>query len=314
MPDEKRVDERVKHFAYVAPRKPDADGDTEVLDGVTFTHHFVDAPGDAETIRWHYTEAGSGEPIVFLHGIPDSWYQWHHQMATLSKTHRCIGVDLKGYGQSEKGAGDYRHSGAGEQLLVMLKQIGLDKFNVVTHDRGTVQADFIVADHPESVLRYARGEQHLYHFHPSLAPQGDIFMNAPYTGIMEDPKHFAVWLYTWITKLPVPLIVPSVTLASIIFSTGVGSPLTIDSSTELLPSRTTPSVGIFSPGRTRRVSPTWIAFKSTSCSEPFVETRRAVFGASPRSALIAPLAWLRAFSSRTWPSRTSTVMTAAASK
>jgi pimeloyl-ACP methyl ester carboxylesterase len=204
MPDEKRVDERVKHFAYVAPRKPDADGDTEVLDGVTFTHHFVDAPGDAETIRWHYTEAGSGEPIVFLHGIPDSWYQWHHQMATLSKTHRCIGVDLKGYGQSEKGAGDYRHSGAGEQLLVMLKQIGLDKFNVVTHDRGTVQADFIVADHPESVLRYARGEQHLYHFHPSLAPQGDIFMNAPYTGIMEDPKHFAVWLYTWITKLPVP--------------------------------------------------------------------------------------------------------------
>ena len=72
MPDEKRVDERVKHFAYVAPRKPDADGDTEVLDGVTFTHHFVDAPGDAETIRWHYTEAGSGEPIVFLHGIPPS--------------------------------------------------------------------------------------------------------------------------------------------------------------------------------------------------------------------------------------------------
>ena len=78
----------------------------------------------------------------------------------------------------------------------MLKQIGLTQFDVVTHDRGTVQADFIAANHPESVLRYARGEQHLYHFNPLLAPQGDIFMNAPYSGIMEDPKFFVVWVYT----------------------------------------------------------------------------------------------------------------------
>jgi len=118
----------------------------------------------------------------------------------------------------------------------------------------------------------------------------------------------------FMTKLPVPLIVPPVTLASTIFSTGMGSPLTIDSSTELVPSITMPSVGTFSPGRTRSLSPTWIAFKSTSCSVPSAAMRRAVFGASPRSALIAPLVWLRAFNSRTCPRRTSTVMTAAASK
>ena len=76
---------------------------------VTFTHHFVTAPGDAEYLTWHYVEAGSGEPIVFLHGIPDSWYQWHPQMAALASTHRCIAVDLKGYGQSDKRPGDYRH-------------------------------------------------------------------------------------------------------------------------------------------------------------------------------------------------------------
>ncbi len=204
IPDEKRIDERVAHFAAVKPRAHDADGNTEVLDGVTFTHHFVDGPGDADTVRWHYVETGTGEPVVFLHGIPDSWFQWHHQMAALSKNYRCIAVDLKGYGQSEKTAGDYRHEGAGDQLYAMLTQIGLDRFNVVTHDRGTVQADFIVAKHPASVLRYARGEQHLYHFHPDLAPQGDIFMNAPWTGIMEDPKRFAIWVYTWITKLPIP--------------------------------------------------------------------------------------------------------------
>ena len=203
IPPEDLIDQRAAHFASVKRREPNKDGDTEILNSVTFTHHFVSAPGDYETITWHYVEAGSGEPIVFLHGIPDSWFQWHHQMAALSKAHRCIAVDLKGYGQSEKGPGDYRHEAVSEQLFAMLQQIGIKRFNVVTHDRGTVQADFIAANHPESVLRYARGEQHLYHFHPSLAPQGEIFMNAPWTGIMEDPKRFVIWVYTWITKLPV---------------------------------------------------------------------------------------------------------------
>ena len=83
---------------------------------MVFKHHFVEAPADYTLITWHYVEAGHGEPIVFLHGIPDSWYQWHHQMAALAKTHRCIAVDLKGYGQSDKSPGDYRHEGVAEQM------------------------------------------------------------------------------------------------------------------------------------------------------------------------------------------------------
>lgn len=203
-PDEDAIAKRVAEFTDVVPREPDSDGDTEVLDGVTFTHRFVDAPGDVETVRFHYVEAGQGEPIVFLHGIPDSWYQWHHQMAALASTHRCIGVDLKGYGQSEKSPGDYRHSAAGEQLVGALDLADVDRFNMVTHDRGTVQADYIAANHPDRVLRYGRGEQHLFHFHPDLAPQGPMFAEAPWTGIMEDPRRFSVWLYTWISKFTIP--------------------------------------------------------------------------------------------------------------
>lgn len=203
LPPEKLIDERTAYFGYVRPRDADADGDTESFDGVTFTHHFVDAPGDYETVRWHYVECGEGEPIVFLHGIPDSWFQWVHQMSALAATNRCIAVDLKGYGQSDTKPGNYQHEGASEQLYAMLQQIGVTRFNLVTHDRGTVQGDFITANYPESVLRYARGEQHLYHFNPALAPQGDIFKDAPYTGIMNDPKRFVVWVYTWITKLPI---------------------------------------------------------------------------------------------------------------
>lgn len=203
-PDEQEIAEKVAQFADVEPRPFDHEGDEELLDGVTFTHHFIDAPGDGDTVRFHYVEAGQGEPIVFLHGIPDSWYQWHHQMAALSATHRCIGVDLKGYGQSSKDFGDYRHQAAADQLIAALDIAGIDNFNIIAHDRGTPQADFIVARHPGRVLRYGRGEQHLYHFHPDLAPQALLFAEAPRTGLLDDPRRFVIWLYAAVGKYALP--------------------------------------------------------------------------------------------------------------
>ncbi|WP_432049114.1 alpha/beta fold hydrolase [Streptomyces asiaticus] len=201
------VARRLERYADVRPRPADHDGDTEELDGAVFTHHFEDVPGDHETVRWHYVEtgpgAGAGEPVVFLHGMPDSWFLWHHQMAALADSYRCVAIDLKGYGQSEKGRGDYRHSGAAGQLVALLDAIGVDRFTLVTHDRGTVQGDHIAAAHPGRVRHYVRGEQHLHHFHPDLAPQDDLLAEAPWSGLMEDPKRFVVWAYAAVGNLPV---------------------------------------------------------------------------------------------------------------
>lgn len=104
-PDEEKIQKQAEKFSYVKPRTSDKDGDMEVLDGITFTHHFVYGPGDAERVLWHYVEAGpqDGEVIVFLHGIPDSWYQWRHQMVVLATSHRCIGVDLMLVRNEEEG-------------------------------------------------------------------------------------------------------------------------------------------------------------------------------------------------------------------
>lgn len=66
-----------------------------------------------------------------------------------------------------------------------------------------MQADHIVGDHPDRVLRHGRGEQHLYHFNPVLAPQDQLFGDAPWTGLMEDAKRFAVWVYEFVCNLPV---------------------------------------------------------------------------------------------------------------
>jgi hypothetical protein len=48
------------------------------------THHRVTANG----IRQHYVEAGSGPPVVLLHGFPETWCAWRHQIPALSKHFR----------------------------------------------------------------------------------------------------------------------------------------------------------------------------------------------------------------------------------
>ena len=120
---------------------------------------------------------------------------WHRQMTALAATHRVIAPDLKGYGQSDKRTGDYRQEGVAEQLLAMLDALGLDRFNLVTHDRGTVIADYLAANHRERVLRYIRGEQHLYHFNPELAPQELLFTDPKRAGILSEPNRIVTGAY-----------------------------------------------------------------------------------------------------------------------
>ncbi len=198
------IPERLAHFADVPPAPGNRDGEVETLPGgVAVTHRFVEADGDSETVRWHLVEAGAGEPIVFLHGVPESWFMWHRQLAAFAATHRVIAVDLKGYGQSDKQTGDYRQEGVAEQLLALLDALGLDRVNLVAHDRGSVIADYLGANHPERVLRYARGEQHLYHFNPELAPQERLFTDPARNRILDDPLRMVVGAYTTLAVRPI---------------------------------------------------------------------------------------------------------------
>ena len=113
---------------------------------------------------------------------------------------------------------------------------------------------------------------------------------------------------------PVPFTVAPVTRSPRRFSTGIGSPVIMDSSRPLLPSKTIPSTGIFSPGLTRSRSPGLTRSSGTSRSDPSSATKRAVLGTKPSSARIAAPVRLRALNSKTCPKMTRVVMTAAASK
>jgi hypothetical protein len=61
----------------------------------------------ANGIRQYYLEAGSGPPVVLLHGFPETNYAWRYQIPVLARQHRVIAPDLRGYGETDKpGAGD----------------------------------------------------------------------------------------------------------------------------------------------------------------------------------------------------------------
>ena len=133
--------------------------------------HFLEGAGPP----WPYVEAGDGDPVVFLHGLPESWYSWHYQLEALASEYRVIAVDLKGYGQSDKADGDYSADQVAEEVLALLDAIGLERFNLVSHDWGSVISDFIAGNHPDRILRYVRMEAPVLITDPANHPQFVLF-------------------------------------------------------------------------------------------------------------------------------------------
>ena len=137
--------------------------ETFQLNGITMRSHLVDvemtpADGEPYTLRWHYVEAGKGETIVFLHGLPESWYSWHHEMESFQSDYRVIAIDLKGYGQSDKADGNYHPRNVADEIIALLDKAGVKQFNLVSHDWGSAIADYVAGGHPDRVIRYVRME------------------------------------------------------------------------------------------------------------------------------------------------------------
>ena len=62
------------------------------------THRTVETNG----IRMHIAEAGEGPLVLLLHGFPELWYSWRHQLPALAEAgYHAVAPDVRGYGQSE---------------------------------------------------------------------------------------------------------------------------------------------------------------------------------------------------------------------
>src|SRR2546427_6729954 len=103
----------------------------------------------------HYREAGSGEPIVLLHGNPTSSYLWRNVIPRLEAEGRCLAPDLIGMGQSGKPAIDYRFVDHARYLDAWFDALALANVTLVVHDWGSALGFHWAARHPDRVAAIA---------------------------------------------------------------------------------------------------------------------------------------------------------------
>jgi len=89
-------------------------------------------------VRIHYVAMGQGPLIVFIHGFPDFWYSWHHQMNGLKDSYRVVALDTRGYNKSGKPEKqeDYDMRWLVGDVAAVIKAEGRDKAVIVGHDWG----------------------------------------------------------------------------------------------------------------------------------------------------------------------------------
>lgn len=108
-----------------------------------FVHHTVTANG----IRQHYVEAGSGPPLILLHGFPLFWFQWRKMVPFLAQRFRVIAPDLRGYGSTEKPAGGYDKRTMANDIQALMETLGIERAAIASHDRGARVATRFAKDH-----------------------------------------------------------------------------------------------------------------------------------------------------------------------
>lgn len=117
-----------------------------------FEHHY----GNLRNARLHYVTLGQGEPVVLIHGWPQTWYAWRRLMPLLSGQYRLIAPDLRGLGDSSRPIGGYdKKTIAGDVWQLMNGHLEHDSFKVVGHDWGSPVAFRLAADHPDAVTHLA---------------------------------------------------------------------------------------------------------------------------------------------------------------
>lgn len=101
------------------------------------------------------TLGGSGEPILFLHGFPESRRTWRHQLAELARDHAVAAPDQRGYARSAKPPHeeDYRIDRLVGDVLALADALGWPRFTLAGHDWGGVVAWAAALGHPERVAR-----------------------------------------------------------------------------------------------------------------------------------------------------------------
>lgn len=162
-------------------------------------------------VRMHYVAAGHGEPVVLLHGWPQTSYAWRKVMPLLADRYRLIAPDMPGLGDSSAPEGGYdKKTIAGDIWELMHNHLGLNRFYLVGHDWGGPVAYRVAATHPDAVRALAildvvipgdggdgfsqKGRRWHHAFH--------MAEEIPETLIEGREREYLTWFWRYYTSLP----------------------------------------------------------------------------------------------------------------
>ena len=111
--------------------------------------------------KLHYIEQGSGDPILFLHGNPESSYIWRNIIPHLSPLGRCVAPDLIGFGKSDKPDIEYRVFDHIKYVEELIRALELKNITFVIHDWGSAIGSHYAMGNPGNVKGLAMMEAHL---------------------------------------------------------------------------------------------------------------------------------------------------------
>lgn len=130
--------------------------DSATRDDAEFNRQFRHEFADVDGVRMHYVTGGTGDPLVLLHGWPQSWYEWREIMPELAKHYTVYAVDLPGLGDSEGTPTGYDKATLARYVHgLVADQLGLDDVRLVAHDLGAGIGFQYAAQYPDELVRYA---------------------------------------------------------------------------------------------------------------------------------------------------------------
>ena len=163
-------------------------------------------------VKIHYASLGEGPLVVMIHGFPDFWYSWRHQMNALSRRYQVVAIDQRGYNLSDKPAGveNYDMRLLVADVAAVIRHLGRDKATIVGHDWGGIVAwqfamnlpqmtEYLVIlnlPHPNGLLRELRSNkeqiansEYARNFQRKPATDPTVFFGRPMT-----PETLSSWV------------------------------------------------------------------------------------------------------------------------
>jgi len=117
----------------------------------SWTHEYITTNG----VKLHYVTQGEGSLMLMLHGFPEFWYSWRHQIPEFAKYFKVVALDLRGYNDSDKPQAQsaYVMSEFVKDIQGVIQGLGYEKCILVGHDWGGAIAWNFAYDRPQMVER-----------------------------------------------------------------------------------------------------------------------------------------------------------------